>query len=124
MSEDTTPNIKPLTEEEIIELTKKIEESGDFDSDLSRALFTILVSGYEYHTLYTTLQAYYAASAQACFDLSNECAKVIGLRDLKKIQKMNKIAGTIAGLIPQRAADLLKNNQEENNETTEGENNE
>lgn len=122
MSNEETPNIKPLTEEEIIELTKKIEESGDFDSDLSRALFTILISGYQYHTLYNTLQAYYAASAQACYDLANECARVIGLRDLKKIQKMHKIAATIAGNIPARASDLLTQDQEETTETTtEGE---
>lgn len=123
MSEETTtPKITPLTEEEISALTKQVEDNKDFDSDLSRALFTILVIGYEYQALYSTLQAYYAASAAACHDVAARCSQIIGLRDLKKIQKMYKVAGEIAGNIPARASDILTADQtetapkEENNE--------
>lgn len=106
-TEVTTPKIEPLTEEELTALTQKLEETGDFDSDLSRALFTILVVGFEYQQLYTTLQAYYAASAQACHDLAGACAREIGIRDMKKMQKLAKLAAQYAGQIPNRAADLL-----------------
>jgi len=102
------PKIEPLTEEEIRTLADKLEADGDFDSDLSRAIFTILVVGYEYQQLYTTLQAYYAASSSACYDLALACAKVIGLRDHKKIMTLSKLAGDYAGGIPERAINLLQ----------------
>lgn len=108
MTEETKDlKITPLTEEEIRALADRLEKEEDFDSELSRAVFTILVVGYEYQQLYTTLQAYYAASASACYDLSIACAKVIGLRDHKKIMKLTKLAGDYAGGIPERAINLL-----------------
>jgi hypothetical protein len=120
MSEETkpAPKIEPLTEAEIGELAKKLEETEDFDSDLSRAIFTILVVGYEYQQLYTTLQAYYSASSAACHDTAGLCAQVIGLRDVKKIQKMYKIAGQQAGNIPARAQALLAGDAEASEPTT------
>lgn len=130
MSENTekkTPKIEPLTEQEITELTKRIEESEDFDSELSRAIFTIMVVGYEYQMLYTTLQAYYAAASAACHDVAGNCAKIIGLRDVKKIQKMYKVAADYAGNIPARAQALLadqgdtQSQVETTEETTENE---
>ena len=125
MSEEETtvqaPKIEPLTEEEITKLTQDIEDNKDFESDLSRALFTILVVGFEYQQLYTTLQAYYAASAQACHDLAGACAREIGIRDMKKMQKLAKLAGQYAGQIPNRAADLLSADAVEETTTTEEE---
>ena len=116
MSEDT-PKITPLSEEEILDIAKRLEESGDYDSELARAVFTILIVGYEYQTLYTTLQAYYSAASAACHDVAATCAQIIGLRDTKKIMKMYKIAAHQAGNIPARAQALLTEN------TTEGEEN-
>jgi hypothetical protein len=113
MSEDTKPKIEPLTEEELSTLIKKLEDDGDFESDLSRALFTIMVVGFEYQQLYTTLQAYYAAAAGACHDTAGTCAQIIGLRDVKKIQKMFKVAAIQAGNIPARAQALLERDPEE-----------
>jgi hypothetical protein len=109
MSEETKEamKIEPLTEQEISDLAKKLEESGDFDSDLSRAIFTILVVGYEFQQLYTTLQAYYAAASAACHDVAGACSATIGLRDRKKIERMYKIAAHMAGNIPARAQALL-----------------
>jgi hypothetical protein len=108
MTENTTPDIKPLTEEELIAIVKRLEEEKEFDSDLARAVFTLMVSGYEYQQLYTTLQAYYAASAGALHDLAGACAATIGLKDHKKIQKMYKLAGKFAGEVPNRAIDILQ----------------
>jgi hypothetical protein len=101
------PKIQPLTEQEISDLAKKLEESEDFESDLSRAIFTILVVGYEFQQLYTTLQAYYAAASAACHDVAGACSATIGLRDRKKIERMYKIAAHMAGNIPARAQALL-----------------
>jgi hypothetical protein len=112
MSESAELKITPLNEEEIRALADRLEQEKDFDSDLSRAIFTILVVGYEYQQLYTTLQAYYAASTAACHDIAGACAKTIGLRDMKKIQRMYKIAGDIAGNIPARAQALLVQDEE------------
>jgi hypothetical protein len=103
----TTPKIEPLTGEELEALIKRVEEEKDFDSDLARTLFTLMVSGYEYQTLYTTLQAYYAASASACHDLAAAMIKVVGFKDHKKMQKMYKLAGKYAGEVPARAQALL-----------------
>lgn len=108
MSEETTPKIEPLTEEQLTALITKMEEENDFESDLARSLFTILVLSKEYQDLYTTLQAYYSAGAAACHDLAGACAQVIGLRDMKKIQKLYKLAGDYAGNIPARAQALLE----------------
>jgi len=108
MTENTTPDIKPLTEEELVAIVKRLEEEKEFDSDLARAVFTLMVSGYEYQQLYTTLQAYYAASAGALHDLAGACAATIGLKDHKKIQKMYKLAGKFAGEVPNRALDILQ----------------
>jgi hypothetical protein len=108
MTEKATPKIEPLTEEELSALATKLEETGDFESDLSRAIFTILIVGYEYQQLYTTLQAYYAAASAACHDTAGTCAQIIGLRDVKKIQKMYKVAAVQAGNIPARAQALLE----------------
>lgn len=108
MSEETTPKIEPLTEEQLTALITKMEEENDFESDLARSLFTILVLSKEYQDLYTTLQAYYSAGAAACHDLAGACAQVIGLRDMKKIQKLYKLAGDYAGNIPARAQALLQ----------------
>lgn len=119
MTEETKDlKIQPLTEEEIRTLADKLEQEKDFDSDLSRAIFTILVVGYEYQQLYTTLQAYYAASTAACHDIAGASAKVIGLRDMKKIQKLYKIAGDLAGNIPARAQALLEQEVEQLGEVT------
>jgi len=107
MTEKEAPKIEPLNEEELSALIARLEEEGDFDSELSRALFTIMVVGFEYQQLYTTLQAYYAAAAGACHDTAGMCAQIIGLRDVKKIQKMFKVAASQAGNIPARAQALL-----------------
>jgi hypothetical protein len=107
MTEENKPKIEPLTEEELSNLIKQLEDAEDFESDLSRALFTIMVVGFEYQQLYTTLQAYYAAAAGACHDTAGTCAQIIGLRDVKKIQKMYKVAAVQAGNIPARAQALL-----------------
>jgi hypothetical protein len=123
MTEKSTPKIEPLTEQEISDLAAKLEETGDFDSDLSRAIFTILVIGFEYQQLYTTLQAYYAAASAACHDTAGTCAQIIGLRDVKKIQKMYKVAAIQAGNIPARAQALLSEPEvaQEEETTTEKE---
>jgi hypothetical protein len=124
MSEETKPNLEPLTELEINKLIASIEESNDLESDLSRAVFTIIVLSKEYQDLYTTLQAYYSAGAAACHDLAGACAQVIGLRDMKKVQKLYKLAGEYAGNIPARAQALLESTltaQEEAETTTEEE---
>lgn len=129
MSEEIkdAPKIEPLTEEEIAELAKRLEDSEDFESDLSRAIFTILVVGYEFQQLYSTLQAYYAAASAACHDVAGACSATIGLRDRKKIERMYKIAAHMAGNIPARAQALLSEpevlgatttEQEENHEET------
>lgn len=107
MSEETTPNIEPLTEEEIQTLIKKLEDENDTTSDLARALFTVLVVGFEYQQLYTTLQAYYAAGSGACYYTAQEAVKTIGLRDRAKIRKIYEIAATAAGLIPERALNII-----------------
>lgn len=117
MSDKETSKIEPLTEEEILALAQKLEESGDYNSELSRAIFTILVVGYEYQSLYSTLQAYYAAASGACHDVAASCAKTIGLRDTKKIMKMYKIAAEQAGNIPARAQALLAQDITEGEET-------
>ena len=108
MTENTTPDIKPLTEDELVAIVKRLEEEKDFDSDLARAVFTLMVSGYEYQQLYVTLQAYYAAAAGALHDLAGACAKTIGLKDHKKIQKMFTLAAKFAGEVPNRALDILQ----------------
>lgn len=112
MTEDTKPKIVPLTEEELTALIARLEEEEDFDSELSRALFTILVVGFEYQQLYSTLQAYYAAAAAACADTAGACSEIIGIRDVKKKQKMYKVAAHMAGNIPARASALLAQEQE------------
>lgn len=124
MSEETKANLVPLTEEELNKLIANIEESSDYESDLSKAVFTIVVLSKEYQDLYTTLQAYYSAGAAACHDLAGACAQVIGLRDMKKVQKLYKLAGDYAGNIPARAQALLEQTlsaQEEAESTTEQE---
>ena len=120
MTEETKAPLKiePLTEQEISDLAKKLEEDQDFDSDLARAIFTILVVGYEFQQLYSTLQAYYAAASGACHDIAGACAKTIGLRDVKKIQKMYTIAGHYAGNIPARAQALLESDVQPQGEET------
>jgi len=120
MTEETKAPLKiePLTEQEISDLAKKLEETEDFDSDLARAIFTILVVGYEFQQLYSTLQAYYAAASGACHDIAGACAKTIGLRDVKKIQKMYTIAGQFAGNIPARAQALLESDLQPQGEET------
>lgn len=115
------PKIEPLTEQEIMDLAKKLEDSEDFESDLSRAIFTILVVGYEYQQLYTTLQAYYAAASAACHDVAGACSATIGLRDRKKIEKMYKIAAHMAGNIPARAQALLSETEEQGTPATDEE---
>jgi len=117
MTEKETTKIEPLSEEEILGIAKRLEDADDLNSELSRAIFTILVVGYEYQNLYSTLQAYYAAASGACHDVAAACAQTIGLRDTKKIMKMYKIAAHQAGNIPARAQALLTEN------TTEGEEN-
>jgi hypothetical protein len=108
MTEDNKPKIEPLKEEELTALIAKLEDEGDFESDLSRALFTILVVGFEYQQLYTTLQAYYSAAAAACYDTAAACSEIIGIKDMKKKQKMAKIAAHMAGNIPSRATALME----------------
>jgi len=112
MTEDTKPKIEPLNEEELSALIARLEEEGDFDSELSRALFTILVVGFEYQQLYSTLQAYYAAAAAACADTAGACSEIIGLKDVKKKQKMYKVAAHMAGNIPARASAILAQEQD------------
>lgn len=112
MTEETKPKIEPLNEEELGALIAKLEEDGDFTSELSRALFTILVIGFEYQQLYSTLQAYYAAAAAACADTAGACSEIIGLKDVKKKQKMYKVAAHMAGNIPARASALLAQEQD------------
>lgn len=112
MTEDNKPKIEPLTEAELTALITKLEEEEDYTSDIARALFTILVAGFEYQQLYTTLQAYYAASAGACADTAGACAEIIGIKDVKKKQKMYKVAAHMAGNIPARASALLAQEQD------------
>jgi hypothetical protein len=114
MSEETTettttetPKIEPLTTEELAAIIKRIEDEKDFDSDLARAVFTLMVSGYEYQSLYNTLQAYYAASASACHDLASALINMVGFKDHKKMQKLYKLAGKYAGEVPARAQAIL-----------------
>jgi hypothetical protein len=123
MEQSKLPDIKPLSEEEISDLIKKIEESGDTDSELARAMFTILVVGFEYQQLYTTLQAYYAAGSGACYYTAQEAVKVIGLRDRAKIKKIYEVAATAAGYIPERALNII-NQQQANDTTTDNDNTE
>lgn len=118
MSEEKIPNIEPLSEEEIQALITKLEEQEDTTSDLARALFTVLVVGFEYQQLYTTLQAYYAAGSGACYYTAQEAVKTIGLRDRAKIRKIYEIAATAAGLIPERALNII-NQQGAEDTTTE-----
>lgn len=106
--EQNNVEISPLTDEELAALVARMEEENDYESELSRTLFTLLVTVREYETLYITLQAYYAAGSASCFDVAQAAAKVIGLRDKKKIDTMTKIAAEFAGNIPNRAMDLLK----------------
>jgi len=108
MSEDKKIEIEPFNEEELATLVKKLEDDEELDTELARAVFTILVVGQEYQNLYTTLQAYYAASVSACHDLAGLCASIIGLRDNKKIKKMYTAAADISGNIPGRALDILE----------------
>jgi hypothetical protein len=108
MSEDKKIEIEPFNEEELEALVKKLEGDEELDNELARAVFTILVIGQEYQNLYTTLQAYYAASVGACHDLAGVCSAIIGLKDRKKIDKMYKAAAEISGNIPGRAIDILK----------------
>lgn len=109
MSEETKPQVEPFTEEELMRLAKRLEDDNELDSELARAIFTILIVGHEYQTLYTTLQAYYAASVGACHDLAGACASIIGLKDTKKINKMFTVAATISAEIPNRAISILNN---------------
>jgi hypothetical protein len=110
--------IEPLTEEEIIAISKRLEDNKEFDTELARAIFTIFVSGYEYKVLYKNLQAYFSASSAGLYQLAGDCSKIIGLRDTKKIQKMYKQAATIAGNLPAIAQGILNEipDEEEINE--------
>jgi len=114
MTEENNAKIEPLNEEELSALIAKLEEEGDFTSELSRALFTILVVGFEYQQLYATLQAYYAAAAAACADTAGACSEIIGIKDVKKKQKMYKVAAHMAGNIPARATAILAQEQDNN----------
>jgi hypothetical protein len=114
MTEENNAKIEPLNEEELSALIAKLEEEGDFTSELSRALFTILVVGFEYQQLYATLQAYYAAAAAACADTAGACSEIIGIKDVKKKQKMYKVASHMAGNIPARATAILAQEQDNN----------
>ena len=127
MSEETTPKLEPLTQEQFEALVSKLEKEEDYDSELAKATFTLLFLSKEYQDLYLTLQAYYSAATSACHDLAGACAQVIGLRDMKKIQRMYKLAGEHAGSIPVRAQSLIEQSvleQETEDNTDEGETNE
>jgi hypothetical protein len=115
--EENKLDIKPLTEDEITAIVKRLEDEKDSESELARALFTVLVVGFEYQQLYTTLQAYYAAGSGACYYTAQEAVKVIGLKDRAKIRKIYEIAANAAGLIPERALNLI--NQPVDETTTE-----
>ena len=105
--------IEPLTEEEIIAISKRLEDNNEYDTEIARAIFTVLVSGYEYQILYSTLQAYYSASTAGLYQLAGDCSKIIGLKDTKKIQKMYRQAATIAGNLPAIAKNILESQHEE-----------
>jgi len=105
--------IEPLTEEEIIAISKRLEDNKEYDTEIARAIFTVLVSGYEYQILYSTLQAYYSASTAGLYQLAGDCSKIIGLKDTKKIQKMYRQAATIAGNLPAIAKNILESQPEE-----------
>lgn len=105
--------IEPLTEEEIIAISKRLEDNNEYDTEIARAIFTVLVSGYEYQILYNTLQAYYSASTAGLYQLAGDCSKIIGLKDTKKIQKMYRQAATIAGNLPAIAQNILESQPEE-----------
>jgi hypothetical protein len=92
--------IEPLTEEEILAISKRLEDNKEFDTELARAIFTIFVSGHEYDVLYKNLQACYAASSEALKELTGDCIKILGLKDIEKIQMMYKQAATIADNLP------------------------
>ena len=101
-------NIQPITGEELTALLARLEEEGDYESELARALFTVLVTLKEYETFFVTLQAYYAAGSAACFDVAQMAGKIIGLKDRKKLDAMTEVAAEFAGNIPVRAMDILK----------------
>lgn len=100
-------SIQPITGEELAALLARLEEEGDYESELARALFTVLVTLKECETFFATLQAYYAAGSAACFDVAQMAGKIIGLRDRKKLDAMTEVAAEFAGNIPARAMDIL-----------------
>ena len=118
-TEETKPKFVPLTNDELTAITARLEKDEEFDTELARAVFTVLVIGVEYQNLYVTLQAYYKAAQAACLDLAGSCANVIGLRDLKKIQKLYKLAGKYAESIPSRVDSLLQEMEQQPEEETE-----
>jgi lysyl-tRNA synthetase class I len=116
-------DLKVLSEEEVKVITAKLEEEGDFTSDLARSMFTMLIISIEYHNCMVTLQAYQQASQEALHDYAGASAQVIGLRDMKKIQKLYKLAGRYAAGIESRVSTYLSindiaSNVEENKEET------
>lgn len=120
-TEETKPKFVPLSNDELTALTERLEKDEEYDTELARAVFTVLVIGVEYQNLYITLQAYYKAAQSACLDLAGSCANVIGLRDLKKIQKLYKLAGKYAESIPSRVDSLLQEMEQQPEEETEKE---
>jgi hypothetical protein len=120
-TEETKPKFVPLTNDELTAITARLEKDEEFDTELARAVFTVLVIGVEYQNLYVTLQAYYKGAQSACLDLAGACANVIGIRDLKKIQKLYKLAGKYAESIPSRVDSLLLEMEQQPEEETEKE---
>jgi hypothetical protein len=92
--------IEPLTEEEILAISKRLEDNKEFDTELARAIFTIFVSGYEYRVLYNNLRAYHAASSEVLNELTGDCIKILGLKDIEKIQMLYKHAATVVDNLP------------------------
>ena len=116
-------DLKVLSEEEVKAITAKLEEEEDYTSDLARSMFTMLIVSIEYHNALVTLQAYQQASQEALHDYAGASAQVIGLRDMKKIQKLYKLAGRYAAGIESRVSTYLSINEiasnvEENKEET------
>ena len=99
--------IEPLTEEEIIAISKWLEDNKEFDTELARAIFTIFVSGYEYKVLYKNLQACFSASTEALNKLIGDCIEILDIKDKKKINMMYNQAATVANNLPEIAQSKL-----------------
>ena len=124
VTEEVTEEVKdstklvPLTQEELTAISQRLESEGDFESELAKAVFTVLVIGVEYHNLFAALQAYQVATQEAFRDYAGASANSIGLRDMKKRQKLYTMAARFAAGVPERAALYIESQTEQPEEPT------